>query len=158
MATARRSFTTARLIQLAYPAPCPIESSLEDQESGDGAAPLYCVGGAVYLYVQGIPAEAAARDERYPPVARIAEALRRLNPSLSPSAARGYALAVTQSNDMPSLGGPQRAWRHVDEALKPSSRRLPGLVGRRFRGFKAMRLSPPASRRRGPCAGGHSAG
>ena len=158
MATARRSFTTARLIQLAYPAPCPIESSLEDQESGDGASPLYCVGGAVYLYVRGIPAQAAARDERYPPVARIAEALRCLNPSLSPSAARSYALAVTQSNDMPCLGGPERAWRHVDEALKPSSRRLPRLARRRFRGPKAKRSPFPMGRGGCPSAGGRSAG
>lgn len=125
MAIPRPSYSTADLIRMAYPRACPISDSPVGGEygAGDGVDASYCVGGAVYMFVHQIAVDEAQRHERFPPVTNIASALKMLNAELSWAVATTYALSITQTNDIPTLGGPERAWGFVRQALEARARR-----------------------------------
>ena len=125
MAIARPSYSTGELIRLAYSGACPIsDSSVREEQGSDGTGEhAYCVGGAVYMFVHGIGVESAKRHERFPPVTNIAAALKSLNGQLTWALATTYALSITQTNDIPTLGGPERAWGFVQQALEAPCRR-----------------------------------
>lgn len=123
MAIPRPSYSKAELIRMAYPRACPIsESPTRNERAGEGADVKYCVGGAVYMFVHQISVDEAKRHERFPPVTNIAAALKKMNAELTWAVATTYALSITQSNDIPTLGGPDRAWGFVCQALDVQAR------------------------------------
>lgn len=115
------------LIRQTYPAPC---SAFRDLTSGftgrGGTSPrvLYCVGGALYMFIHGLDPATASGRERFPNIGRIADALRELNPALDRPLANKYAIGITQANDFLPWGGRERAWRLLTRAMRePRNRR-----------------------------------
>lgn len=151
MAFQRPSYSTVQLIRLAYPMPRPIDTNFDSTATGRSRP--YCVGGAVYLFARGLTPVGAADDERFPPVSRIAAALRTLNPKLAQSAAVRYALSITQTNDMVPLGGPEAAWHYVEEALRPSGQHVPSGRRRMWRQRGGSAVKPDAADAVGRLAG-----
>lgn len=118
---------TLNLIRYAYPAPCSAFRDLTAGFTGRGRTSprvLYCVGGALYMFIHHLDPEAASGRERFPNIGRIADALRELNPVLDRPLANKYAIGITQANDFLPWRGRERAWRLLARALaEPSVRR-----------------------------------
>lgn len=137
MAISRPSYSTLSLVRLAYPDPVP-SFWVSSRTGGDGHPdrPLYCVGGALYMFINGITMQDASQGERFPSVDRISSALQTLNPSLGRLAAFKYASAIIRANDSGFPDGPRQAWEITAKALGKADaapgtrRRMLGLLRR----------------------------
>lgn len=121
MAISRPSYSTLSLVRLAYPDPVP-SFWVSSRTGGDGPPqrPLYCVGGALYMFINGISMQQASQGERFPSVDRISAALQTLNPALGRLAAFKYASAIIRANDSGFPDGPRQAWDITAKALGKS--------------------------------------
>lgn len=137
MAISRPSYSTLSLVRLAYPDPVP-SFWVSSRTGGDGRPdrPLYCVGGALYMFINGITMQDASQGERFPSVDRISSALQTLNPALGRLAAFKYASAIIRANDSGFPDGPRQAWEITAKALgkadtvPETKRRVFGLIRR----------------------------
>lgn len=117
MALPRPSYSALALVRLAYPDPVP-SFWVSSHGGGHTDRPLYCVGGALHLFVHSTPAETASQGERFPSVDRISSALQALNPALGRLSAFKFASAIIRSNDSGFPDGPCHAWDIADRALR----------------------------------------
>lgn len=119
MAISRSSYSTLALVRLAYPDPVP-SFWVSSRGAQRPDRPLYCVGGALHMFIHGIAAETATQGERFPSVDRISESLQAVNPSLGCLSAFKFASSIIRANDSGFPDGPAQAWDITERALSRS--------------------------------------
>ena len=89
----------------------------------------YCAGGAFLRSVRISPSETELTLDSFPPIPRLADVLREVNPKLDYSMSNYFAVRIISANDGANF---DRAWKFLDKALTYRQSKIKEIIKRFF--------------------------